>query len=423
MTTKVKTLYNEKKGKTMHSFDTAPERRNTNSIKWNKEALRNLCSNEDALPFWVADMDFYSPDEVIEKAKEISGNGVYGYPAFNDLESIFSSWLKRKHNWSVEKDDISYSMGLLHGIALTIDVFTEEGDRIIVPSPTYRPFRELCSLSNRVMDEVELDYSDNRFSLDVGKIEEKLKDGASMILFCSPHNPSGIVFSEEQLIEVLKIAKEYDAVVISDEIHADLVHPGKVHIPMGKADEKVGAKVVTFMAPSKTFNLAGEHSAFAVFSDKSMMEKWKRKQTSLFLTTPGYFIGEMTRTCYTKADDYNKILCKYLKENSDYIEEFFNHYDIGIKKVKGDSSFVTFLDCSEVYCSIEKEVLSNPELYTPGDDGGILSHFFGVKASVAMNDGTWFGKQYYNFVRFNYGTNRKEVEKALMRIKKAIEEL
>ena len=407
----------------MQSFDNAPERRNTNSVKWNKEALKSICSNEDALPFWVADMDFYSPEKVIEKAKAISGGGVYGYPVFDDLEEVFSSWLKRKHHWSVERENISYSMGLLHGIALSIDVFTNKNDRIVVPSPTYRPFRELCTLSNRLMDEVELDYSGYHFSLDVGKIEDKLKKDARMILFCSPHNPSGIVFSEKQLIEVLKTAKKYDAVVISDEIHADLVHPGKVHIPMGKANEKVGAKVVTFMAPSKTFNLAGEHSAFAIFSDKSMMEEWKKRQKALFLTTPGYFIGEMTRVCYSSSDDYNKRLCLYLKENSDYIDQFFNHYDIGIKKVKGDSSFVTFLDCSDVYPLIEKEVESSPDLYKGGEGGGILSRFFGVKASVAMNDGTWFGEQYKNFVRFNYGTNRMEIKNALERIKKAIEDL
>ncbi len=398
------------KGNVMHSFDTAPERRSTNSVKWNKKALNSICSNEDALPFWVADMDFYSPDEVIEKAGKISESGVYGYPVFDDLEDIFSQWLKRKHNWCVEKDKITYSMGLLHGIALSIDAFTEEGERIIVPSPTYRPFRELCSLSNRVMDELELDYSNCRFSLDTEKVEEKLKKGARMILFCSPHNPSGIVFDITQLQDILELAKKYNTVVISDEIHADLVHPGKTHIPMGKANENIGAEVVTFMAPSKTFNLAGEHSAFAVFSDMPMMEKWKKKQKALFLTTPGYFIGEMTRVCYTSGDEYNKKLCAYLKENSDYIDEFFSRYDLGIKKVKGDSSFVTFLDCSGIYPAIEREVESNPELYRGGEGGGILSRFFGVKASLAMNDGTWFGEQYYNFVRFNYGTNRKEVE-------------
>ncbi len=406
----------------MNKFDNGPDRKGTNCEKWNKKSIASIASSEDALPFWVADMDFYAPECIIEKAEEISKSGVYGYPVFDDNERVFSSWLKRKHNWNVETENITYSMGLLHGIALSIDLFTKPGDRIIVPSPTYKPFRELCSLSGRIMDELELDYNDYTFSLDLDKLEEKAKN-AAMILFCSPHNPTGIVFTEDELVRVLEIGKKYNIPVLSDEIHADLVHPGKTHIPMGKANEKVGAETITFMAPSKTFNLAGEHSAFLIFSDREMMEKWKAKQSALWLTTPGYFIGEMTRKAYTECDEYNRELTEYLKENSDTVENFFNTYDIGIKKVKGNSSFVTFLDCSGIYDKVEKEVLSHPEEYPGGEGGGVLSRFFGVRAKTAMNDGGWFGQQYKTFVRFNFGTNRKEVIDALERMKKAVEEL
>lgn len=406
----------------MNSFESSPDRRGTNCEKWDKKAISSIAGSEDALPFWVADMDFYAPQSVIDKAVEIADSGVYGYPVFDDLESIFSSWLIRKHKWKVEKESITYSMGLLHGIALSIDLFTKPGDRIIVPSPTYRPFRELCALSGRIMDELPLDYNNYTFSLDLDKLEEKAET-AAMILFCSPHNPTGIVFKEEELERVLEIGKKYNIPVLSDEIHADLVHPGKIHIPMGKANEKIKARTITFMAPSKTFNLAGEHSAFLVFSDKEMMKAWKERQSALWLTTPGYFIGEMTRAAYTECDEYNRELSKYLKGNSDYIEEFFNTYDTGIKKVRGNSSFVTFLDCSAVYEKVEKEVLSHPDEYRGGDGGGVLSRFFGVRAKTAMNDGGWFGEQYKRFVRFNFGTNRNDVKNALERMRTAIEEL
>ena len=404
----------------MTQFDKSPDRTVTNSVKWNRGAIASIASNENARPFWVADMDFFCAPEILKKAEEVARSGVFGYPAFNDLEKVFSAWLERKHEWKCSEKTIAFSMGLLHGIGLAIDCFTSPGDRIIVPSPTYRPFRELCSLSGRVMDELELDYDGSSFSLDLDKLEEKAAT-ASMILFCSPHNPTGIVFTEEQLERVLSIGKKYNIPVLSDEIHADLVHPGFHHIPMGKANEKVGAKTITFMAPSKTFNLAGEHSAFAIFSDEEMMKKWKAKQKALWLDEPGYFIGEMMRTAYTECDAYNRELCAYLRMNADYIESYFEEHECGIKKVKGGSSFVTFLDCSAVYDKVEKKVLSDPERYKGGEGGGVLSRFFGVEADVAMNDGTWFGKQFKSFVRFNFGTNLGEIKSALERMRKAVE--
>lgn len=405
----------------MYNFDDTPERRNTNSEKWNKTAIKTIAANENAEPFWVADMDLYAPGSVRKKALEIAESGVYGYPAFRDLEDVFVSWLGRKHNWNVEPSSVSFSMGLLHGIAGAVEAFTNPGDGIIVPTPCYRPFREICIKSGRRVIELPLDYSGNRFSLDMKKLDRAAED-ARMILFCSPHNPTGIVFTEDKLSAVLEISKNHDIPLVSDEIHGDLVHPPFIHIPMGKANENKGADVITFMAPSKTFNLAGEHSAFAVFSNERMHEKWKKKEDALFLTTPGYFIGEMTRAAYTEADDYNRELIFHLKKNSDYIDSFFSSRSLGIKKVKGNSSFVTFLDCSGIYSKVKKEVEENKELYS-SESGGVLSRFFGVRASVAMNDGSWFGDEYFSFVRFNYGTSLEKVKRALERMETAVEEL
>lgn len=402
----------------MTYFDKMPKRWETNSEKWNKDAIENLSSNRDARPFWVADMDFYCAPEIIKKTEKVAHSGVYGYPSFPSLISVFKEWLERKHNWVVDEGNIAFSMGLLHGLALSIDVFTKEGDGIIIPTPCYRPFRELCSLSNRKIIELPLSYDKETslFSLPLDKLEEKAKS-AKMILFCSPHNPTGIVFKENELKEVLNIAKKNSLLVLSDEIHGDLVHPGSCHIPMGKANEKIKAKCITFMAPSKTFNIAGEHSAFAIFSDEETKDRWTRKEKALWLTEPGYFVGEMISTSYTSCDEYNKELCKYLKDNYDYISSFFEKNKLGIKVVKSNASFVAFLDCTELYDKIKKREEKS------GNEDMLLSHFFGKYALVAVNYGTWFGEEYYTFVRFNYGTNREEIKSALERIKKAIESL
>ena len=405
----------------MSFFDETADRRGTNSEKWNKNAIASIAVNGEAEPFWVADMDFRPEPHIKEKAEELAKLGVFGYPSFPTFREIAASWLKKKHNWIVDKENILYSMGLLHGVSMCINLLTNKGDKILVPSPTYRPFRLLCSLNDRVMEDYELGYKDGSYFLDRDRFIESAKR-SKMILFCSPHNPSGLVFSRDELEFVLTTAKDLNIPVVSDEIHGDLVHPGYTHIPMGKANENIGAETVTLMAPSKTFNVAGEHSAIAIFSSGSTLKRFKHAQDALWVSEPGYLIGELTEAAYKDGLEWNKDLCKYLGENAELINSFFAENDLGIKMVNGKASFVTFLDCTGVYDTIKKRVEETPEKYE-STSGGVLSRFFGVEASVAMNDGSWFGDQYYKFVRFNYGTSRDKVYNALLRIKKAVESL
>ena len=405
----------------MSFFDETADRRGTNSEKWNKKAIASIAVNGEAEPFWVADMDFKPEPHIKAKAEELATLGVFGYPSFPSFREIAASWLERKHNWIVDKENILYSMGLLHGVSMCTNLLTNKGDRILVPSPTYRPFRLLCSLNDRVMEDYELGYKDGSYYLDRERFIESAKR-SKMILFCSPHNPSGLVFSRDELEFVLTTAKNLNIPVVSDEIHGDLVHPGYTHIPMGKANENIGAETVTLMAPSKTFNVAGEHSAIAIFSSGSTLKRFKHAQDALWVSEPGYLIGELTEAAYKDGLEWNKDLCKYLGENAELINSFFAENDLGIKMVNGKASFVTFLDCTGVYDKIKKRVEETPEKYE-STSGGVLSRFFGVEASVAMNDGSWFGDQYYKFVRFNYGTSRDKVYNALLRIKKAVESL
>ena len=405
----------------MSFFDETADRRGTNSEKWNKKAIASIAVNGEAEPFWIADMDFKPEPHIKAKAEELATLGVFGYPSFPTFREIAASWLEKKHNWIVDKENILYSMGLLHGVSMCINLLTNKGDRILVPSPTYRPFRLLCSLNDRVMEDYELGYKDGSYFLDRERFVESAKR-TKMILFCSPHNPSGLVFSRDELEFVLTTAKDLNIPVVSDEIHGDLVHPGYTHIPMGKANENIGAETVTLMAPSKTFNVAGEHSAIAIFSSGSTLKRFKHAQDALWVSEPVYLIVELTEAAYKDGLEWNKDLCKYLGENAELITSFFAENDLGIKMVNGKASFVTFLDCTGVYDKIKKRVEETPEKYE-STSGGVLSRFFGVEASVAMNDGSWFGDQYYKFVRFNYGTSRDKVYNALLRIKKAVESL
>ena len=401
-------------------FDETPDRRKTNSVKWNRNAIESISANADALPFWVADMDFYPEPHIKAKAEELSELSVFGYPSFPDFEETIALWLKEKHSWKVDKENILFSMGLLHGVALALNLYTAVGDAVLVPSPTYRPFREIVASNKRVFLDHSLGYKEGKFFLDRERFRSDAEK-AKLILFCSPHNPSGLVFSREDLTFVLETAKRLGIPVISDEIHGDLVHPGFTHLPMGMVNEEVGAETVTLMAPSKTFNVAGEHSAFAVFSSMETKERFRRAQKSLWLTEPGYLIGELTETAYRHGLEWNKALSEYLGENASLVSSFLEK-NTDIRMVNGNASFVTFLDCSKVFDDIKAYTEKNRERFD-ATGGGILSRFFGLEAGVAMNDGTWFGKEYEKFVRFNYGTKREMVEEALKRIKNALDKV
>ena len=401
-------------------FDETPDRRKTNSVKWNRNAIESISANADALPFWVADMDFYPEPHIKAKAEELSELSVFGYPSFPDFEETIALWLKEKHSWKVDKENILFSMGLLHGVALALNLYTAVGDAVLVPSPTYRPFREIVASNKRVFLDHSLGYREGKFFLDRERFRSDAEK-AKLILFCSPHNPSGLVFSREDLTFVLETAKRLGIPVISDEIHGDLVHPGFTHLPMGMVNEEVGAETVTLMAPSKTFNVAGEHSAFAVFSSMETKERFRSAQKSLWLTEPGYLIGELTETAYRHGLEWNKALSEYLGENANLVSSFLEK-NTDIRMVNGNASFVTFLDCSKVFDDIKAYTEKNRERFD-ATGGGILSRFFGLEAGVAMNDGTWFGKEYEKFVRFNYGTKREMVEEALKRIKNALDKV
>lgn len=403
-------------------FDHAVNRRGTNSIKWNREAIEGISANPDADAFWVADMDFPTEEHIKEAARKLSEEAVFGYPKFDTLTDSFISWMERKHHVQIKPDEVVFASGLLHGIALAIRLFSNEGDGILIPSPTYRPFREMAANNARVMIDYPLGYEDGVYSFDRKRFRESAEK-SRMILFCSPHNPSGLVFSREELEFVLRTAKELDIPVLSDEIHADLVHPGAVHIPMHEANRNIGAKVVTFMAPSKTFNVAGEHSSFAIFSDDRMRKSYIDLQEALRVTTPGYTIGTLSEAAYRHGLEYNEALCEYLGQNCKAIRGFLENKLPEIKMVNGEASFVTFLDCSAIYDKVKAKEEENPDVYKGGQGGGVLSRFFGVEAEVCMNDGTWFGPQYKEFVRFNYGTSRQLVLEALERMKKAVEAL
>lgn len=403
-------------------FSQEVNRKGTLSVKWNPQAIKGIAATEKAEPFWVADMDFLAPPEVVETAVNTAKSGVYGYPYVEDKEQFFCSWVEKRHNWKVNRKDVVFCPGMLTSIALLTEMLTSEGEGVIVPFPAYQPFVRIVRNLGRTLITWPLlyDKDTHRFALDWDAFESLCKK-AKLLIFCSPHNPSGMTFSEEDLKRLALMAKKHRLSIICDEIHADLSF--KAHHPLLPIATEVGCTAVTCMAPSKTFNIAGEHFSVSVFSDDKLRLAFMRRLDQLFLSGNSFFSTTLALTAYERGEPWLHELLLYLQENIAFMESFFKKRLPRLSFIKPEASFIAFIDCSAIVPLVEKDALAFPELYDDkkSPNGGLLSRFFGLRAEVALNDGTWFGGDAYRgFVRFNYGTRKERVSLALERMEKAI---
>lgn len=400
----------------MTDFSKTVDRRGFRSEKWSREKIAGLCGNPDALPFWVADMDLSVSDEIKSALAREADLGVFGYRDSSGIKDLFISFMKERHNCLLSPEKVAFAQGMLHAIALAMNIFTEEGDRILLPFPSYHPFIDMTGNNRRVLVPYHLKREAKGFHFDIDEYR-RASEGCKAILFCSPHNPTGIVFRKEDLEAVLTLAKERGQIVLCDEIHSDLAHPGHCHIPLVKANEEIGARCITFSATSKSFNIAGEHCAFASFSDEDMKESFEEAQKRLYLTSPGYSVSVMVEEAYGKGLEYNRQLCEALSRKLDRVESFMEEHTPELKLCRPEASFIAFIDCSSILDKVKADRDANPALYA---GGGMMSHFFGQRGGICMNDGTWFGEEYEAYVRFNFGCGDELLEEGLRRLEKAV---
>ena len=389
------------------------ERKNTNSVKYEPKALEHLCGNPVAEPFWVADMDLASPPKAKEELIKLAQLGTYGYPAFNDLDEIFLQWVQKRHSLALSQSSIAISPGILASIAAMTELIPNAD--IIIPMPAYKPFVDIANSHNRRIHKWTLSYDREvgRFDLDFDKLQEiTSRPGKKILYFCSPHNPSGRVWPKEDLLRTAQICKDHNIIVFSDEIHCDLTFPSQKHIPFIEIANQIGVEAVVFMAPSKTFNIAGEHFSATIFTNAERCKQFKTYLSKMRLDGIALFSGTAARACYKYGYDWLMDITAYLEENAKAINDYIEKEIPQLKFIMPQASFITFIDCSELRKLLTK---ARPEMD--------LVHFLGIEAKVAVNDGPWFGEGYEDFVRFNFGTDREHVLKALERIKDAIQKI
>ena len=388
--------------KTIYDFDQIIDRSNTNSVK--VDALEEVFGNKDLIPLWVADMDFLSPPEITEALMQRVEHGIFGYvdPSEAYYNSIIN-WLNNKHNWSVDKKAISFVPGVVKGIAFAIDVFTDVNDKIIIQPPVYPPFKGITKGLNRQIVTNPLVFEDGQYRMDFDNLREIAKAGARMLILCNPQNPSGRIWTKEELSELAEICFDKDILVISDEIHADLVLPGNKHVPFATVSEKAAQNNITLMAPSKTFNIAGIVSSFAIVENEDIRKKYYDYLHARQLNEGTIFGYLASQYAYEHGEEWLNQAIDYIQKNIDFVDDYLQKNIPQIKAVMPEASFLIWLDCRELN-------LTQPE----------LENLFIQKANLALNSGTMFGKEGKGFMRLNVGCPRITLEKALDNLKKAV---
>jgi len=357
---------------------------------------------------WVADMDFATPSCIMEAVKKRAEHPILGYSIKPDsyFQSIID-WLSKRHQWEVKQNEISFSPGVVPGFTLAILAYSEAGDNIVVQPPVYFPFFIAVEKNNRQLLYNELIEKDNDYSIDFDDLEQKLSNPKTKILLTSnPHNPVGRVWRKEELQRMMDLCIKHNVLMLSDEIHSDLIFSGYKHIPTATLSPEAKKHTISFLAPSKTFNMAGLSTSFLVIQDKKLRQKYEEILEAYHLGLGNIFGNEALEAAYNQGAEWLEELIEYLQGNVDFVFDFLQTHIPEITFKKPEATYLLWLNCKSLYL-----------------DDDQLNDFFIHKAGIGMNKGSIFGKGGTGYMRMNIACPRKTLEKSLGQLKTAIDQL
>ena len=387
-------------------FDEVIDRRGTHSSKWDTMEELYGVSPDSGLSMWVADMDFRAPKIIQEKLHGINSHGIYGYYGdYKEYNNSIKWWMKNRHNWEIDTSWIFTTHGLVNGTGLCIDAFTKPGDGIILFTPVYYQFSNLVEAARRKVVECPLKLIDNHYHFDFVAYERNLSGDEKMVILCSPHNPGGRVWTKNELQEVAKFARKHDLVLVSDEIHHDLVYPNKSHTVMPIADPSVCDRLVMMTATTKTFNIAGAHSGNVIIPNPNLRQKFSQRIKALGIS-PNSFGLFMATAAYSPEG------AQWLDELLHYIDGNRVIFDREVNKIPGLSSM-----------PLEGTYLAWVDFSGTGMEEEEFIYRVQEKAKIAVNHGSTFGTGGEKFLRFNLATPRTLVVEATKRLKDAFSDL
>lgn len=385
-----------------YNFDEIIERRGTDCIKY--DAMKDFLGIDDVIPMWVADMDFKSPPFIVDALKTRMDHEVYAYSIRpkSYFESI-KNWLQRRHQWSVKTEWMVFSPGVVPAINIAVLSFTHPGDGIIVQPPVYFPFFHAATDHGRKLLYNTLQIKDGRLCMDFDNLEELAKAGAKMLILSNPHNPAGSVWTTDELTQLATICLKYDILVLSDEIHCDLVLKPFRHVPLAGISEEFSMNCITTIAPSKTFNLSGLSTSTVIIENPEIREKFVKMLDSLHIGLGNIAGNVASEAAYTYGDEWLDQLIDYLGSNAEYLYDFLKKEIPEIIMLKPESTYLVWLDC-------RKLELSNEDLNT----------LFQKEAKLGLNPGFMFGPGGDGFMRMNIACPRQVLIQACLQLKAAI---
>ncbi|WP_042276646.1 MalY/PatB family protein [[Clostridium] dakarense] len=385
-----------------YNFDEIIDRSNTYSVKYDNRKTK--FNRDDVIPLWVADMDFKTAKPIIDSVIERANHGVFGYTSTpKEYFEVIKNWQLKKNNWNVDTKYMSNATGVKTIMNHFMREFIHEGDKVIIQPPVYHGFFKVVENWDGELLYNPLKLVNGDYYMDYEDLEEKIKEGAKFLILCNPHNPVGRVWSKEELIKLAKICLENDVMIISDEIHSDLMLWGSKHTPLASISKEIAENTITCMSSTKTFNLAGLQVSTTIFPNLEMKEIYEDIQERLDSNKINTISLVANMAAYTKGEEWLEQLIKYIEGNIEFIIDFCAKNMPQIKPNRPGCTYLMWLDCKE--------------LNLDEDD---LIDFFINEAGIGLNDGRDFGIEGSGYMRLNVACSRLLLEKAMNQLKDAV---
>ncbi len=387
----------------LYNFDEIIDRKNTDSVK--VERCKALFGTENVLPLWVADMDFRTPDFILDAIKKRLEHPILGYTVQpKNFFPLIQNWIQEHHNWEVKREWIGFLRGIVPGLSFAVQSLTDVGDEVIVQPPVYYPFFNVIKHNNRTVVHNQLIKENNIYRFDYDDFEKKITPSTKLFILCNPHNPGGRVWTFDELKKIAVICERHQITVVSDEIHADMVLPGNTaHTPFATVSDWAKENTVTFMAPSKVFNMPGVISSSYIIPNETLRNKFAAHLEVSEMNTGNIFSYAATVACYEKGEDWRVQMLEYVQGNVNYIVEFLKTNIPQIVPMIPEASFLVWLDCTGL-----------------GMETDELHKFFSLEAGLGLNKGSVFGPGGEYHLRMNVACSREILKKAMQQLYTAV---
>ena len=383
-----------------YNFDEIINRKGTDSVKW--DAVEGRWGRNDLIPMWVADMDFRTAPFVIDALKKRLEHEVLGYTfACKEWAESIINWLKERHGWTISEDMLTFTPGIVRGLAFAIHCFTEKGDKVMVMPPVYHPFFLVTQKNEREVVFSPLILKDGQYHIDFNRFRKDVQ-GCKLLVLSNPHNPGGRVWTKEELSQIADICYESGTLVISDEIHADLTLPPYKHSTFALISEKARMNSLVFMSPSKAFNMPGLASSYAIIENDELRHRFQTYMEASEFSEGHLFAYLSVAAAYSHGTEWLDQVIAYIQGNIDYVDNFLKTHAPRIKAIRPQASYLVWLDCREL--GLNQEALND---------------FFADKAHLALNDGAMFGKEGTGYMRLNVASPRSVIEQAMKQLAEA----